>query len=659
MKKATLTGIFILLAWCASLELRTPFFFLQDDNATYFLSAYAHNTRALDQGELAQINLHQYLGQSHLGAGQTAVLYPPVYVAAWVARGLGDARWMITLLVIAHLVAAIIGMAMLLRSWRVPPWWAIGGGLWWATLPFVSVASRGWVFIAFLAALLPWKLWLLDRLLRRADPLGFVALAAVNALTLLQGHVQWAVMAALFDVLYVVLIWLMSSAYRRRWRGGLAVLMAHGVGGLLAAPMLLPMIEVVMRSADRATALASRDGLALPMSPVDFLLGQVFLFRSGAAHQASSAIFYLGLPMLVVLLVAMLPRHSRSMSVDDARARALTCLAFTALVLATPAQAVLRSLPPFDLFRWPFKYMLFAGFFTAVCVGLTLPRWARRGSMLRKVTPWILISGIGVHLVLSLHPDTSRAFGRFTLDRSVEQLGTDTAAVLDAEKGRVISLWQSVSEPELSRHLTHQFATLAEASHLGGYDPLIARVNKRLALGLEYSNIYRFELTPGRRDHLDRWAVRWWLAPPRYAHVLDAFPEVERRHVDDSLGVWENLRARPLVMWRDDPSRTVVADWGVNGVRIATYGGAGQLMIALAPLPWYFWSADGIPMGAVTWSDEEQMVLDIAPGTREVTVRYESVPFRIGSTVATTTMIGLIGLVWLAYRRRRKLSDRA
>ncbi|MCG8455805.1 MAG: hypothetical protein MI919_05945, partial [Holophagales bacterium] len=70
------------LAFLLQLESRQPFYFLWDDNASFFLPCYTFDYETLlEHGRPAHLNYHQYLGYTYLASGQTGVLYPPVYLA--------------------------------------------------------------------------------------------------------------------------------------------------------------------------------------------------------------------------------------------------------------------------------------------------------------------------------------------------------------------------------------------------------------------------------------------------------------------------------------------------------------------------------------------------------------------------------------------------
>ncbi len=649
------------LGFFGLLEFLRPGYFLWDDNASFYLPAYVHAWRSLvEGGALAHINVHQYLGQIWLGNGQSGVLYPPVYLAAGFTQWLwGDLRHTIDVLAIGHLALASLGMFVLLRSWRVRRTIASSMALAWVTFPFLAQVSRNWVVVAFVAALLPWNLLLVERLRQRPTVARALVLAALKALLFYQGYVQYAVLAALADGLYLVLRQLGDESQSRRGGVWLRLAVAYGFAllatGALAAPLLAPMWQVRQLSAYRAGALSFAEFVsnALPLDA--FVSAQIGVMTSKAVHQTSGAMFYVGLPVLV-LLVGCFFMRGRLRLHPAALPVAITAL--MALVLATRAWGLLYRVPLLSSFRWPFKSYLLFLLFATVAAALMLEALVVRGRG-RWATGLIGVTLIANAAVL-LAPSLDRPFGPYRVARDLGELTKDVVDPLPAAAGggRVISLWQRHNQADMPHHLTLAFATLTGAHHLGGYDPLIARENLDLALGLDYSNIFRYAVNDSILPHLARWSVRTLIAPandPRYRAALDAVPALRKHHEDASRVVYEHIDALPVVSFHDAPKEPVAFDWHVNGIDVHPKGKAGTLRVALAPLPWWFWSIDGVDQGAVPFDDAKQMALVVLSGSQVVSVRYDNVPFRLGMMTAASFLVAVLG--GLAWRRRRDIQS--
>jgi hypothetical protein len=201
---------------------------------------------------------------------------------------------------------------------------------------------------------------------------------------------------------------------------------------------------------------------------------------------------------------------------------------------------------------------------------------------------------------------------------------------------------------QIHRFLVFNHATLAGAYHIGGYDPLISAEHLELAIRLEYSNIFRYELDEAALDYLSAWSVRFLVVPerPELQEVLARFSRLRLIHRDGGLEVYENATALPFASF---PAAGVPAPagvrWGVNGLRVATGGRGGRLRLTVAPLAWYSWTADGVDMGAVTYDEQRRVLLDVPDGTSEVALRYTDVPFLAGAGVFWAFVLSL-ALTW-------------
>lgn len=631
-----------------TLELARPGYFLWDDNATFFLPVYLHDYRALTEaGALAHVNFHQYLGQIHLGNGQSAVLYPPVYAAIWLAELVtGDPLSALDLLAVGHFLLAALGMLGLLRSLGVSRTIAVLASLTWMSFPFLLQVGRNWIFISYAAALLPWNFWLLERLLRAPGGRGALALAAVKAIFFYQGYPQYAVVTALFDGVYAFArLGLDRSLRPAARRSTLAYGAALAASLLLAAPVLLPMLDARRLSALRAEALPLPEFLANALPLAAFAKAQLFLMMPKAVHQASGAIFYAGLPNLLAL-AAVLMLHRR-LGLDP-RARAWALAALAGLLASTVLWVVVYPVPLLSSFRWHFKNYLLFLFFLVPAVAMLADRRPRLGR-------WLLGAGLAGNLAVLAVPAFDRPFGPHHLDRPVAELRAAAETRFPLGAGRVASLWIRHGDPEMVRRLTFNYATLVGGFHLAGYDPLIARENLDLALGLQVDSSYRRPLDPEVLAHLSAWNVRHLIVPAR--------PEIERslaevstlglRVRESDLLVYENRAALPWARFVDAEQEAVALEWGVNEVRIDPGGRGGRLRLALAPLPWYEAEVDG-QSAQLAVDAARFLILDVPPGARAVRVRYVDVPFRLGAGLLAAF---LLGLVWVGYRRRATASN--
>jgi hypothetical protein len=400
MLRAVCSPLFFALAalafLLAGMECVWPGFFLHDDNASWFAGAYAHDFRTLTQsGELAEVNFYQYGGEPFVEQGQTAVLYPLVYVAGALASlWPGDLRATVDWLAAIHLALAVAGFYAWLRRGGADARVAALGGLVWALNPFVLLLGASWIMVTAAAAWLPWLFWAVDGALavergpqkkvrgpstalgsaaldkgglpprsaqddgflksglRRGLPLGLIA-----GLFVLQGYVQWAAYAFLFAGMYAAF---QVFAAKERMRA----LVALGIAGLIAAavamPQVLPLLHGAAESKTRAEALSPMFELFYRVEPGDLLAAQVGFFREHFLFGASTALLFC--PALILLPVALIA-FVRGDEAVRRRLFPLIVLAMFALFFSGRGYFLLNVVPFMAKFRWPFKVFLFAEFF--------------------------------------------------------------------------------------------------------------------------------------------------------------------------------------------------------------------------------------------------------------------------------------------------------
>lgn len=662
-RRGPLVILVLLVSFLAgALELRHPNYFLWDDNAAYFLPAYVYNWRSLVQsGSFPELNLHQYLGYQYLGGGQPGALYPPVYVALGLSRLLlGDLRHAVDLLAIGHLLAAALGMYVLLTSLRCRASLAGLGAMLWVSFPFLVQVSRNWVFVPYTAAYLPFNLLLLERVRQERRSRHILALGAVKALLFLQGYVQYAILVALFDGVWLLGHWLVDRDSRATaGRQLLAYLGAVGACSLLAAPFILPVLYATSVSAYRTSSLTYPEFLSNTMPLAAFAKAQVFWMSERAIHLATGAIFFFGLPNLLLLLALPVLAASKRRSLSATTWVALG-IAAIALLSTTVVYGLLYRVPVLSSFRWPFKHFLVFLFFAALALVLALDQLAVRGAgplWRRRAPHLILVLGIASNLAVDARPTWNRPFGPNRIDRDVAEITAEVRTMFPFEEGRVVSLWLSPLEPHLERLQVFNYSTLVGAYHLGGYEPLIAQQNLELAMRLEYSNIFRYEITPEVLAHLSSWSVRFLLVPERESssRILAAHPQLVRRATQHGVEIWENRAALPPVHFLDEPGEAVDFEWGVNEIRIRPAGRGGRLAVAVAPLPWYSWTVDGRAGGAIEIAPGGQLVLDVPPGAESVSLRFRDLAFRIGCGLALALVLPLL----VVALRRRLLAPRS
>lgn len=282
-------------------------------------------------GHLPLWNPYEYAGTPLLGNMQSALTFPPTWLAllfsADVAAGL---------IAIAKLVLAGLGAFALSRGVGVRRWGGalLAGTVYMLAAPMVAVLQ--WP-MSSVYAVYPWLLLATHRLVQRRGPREVAAVAAAVTLTIVAGHPESAL--ASLSAAGVFLIALLAYSARREARLALSVgarwLLAAGLGLAGAAVVLLPFYRALDASITKATH--SGGGVDIPWySALHFLAPHLFGNAQPNLYgfvTISGIAGYFGVPALLLALVALWRYRARPATV---------ALAVTALV----ALMVTYDIPP-------------------------------------------------------------------------------------------------------------------------------------------------------------------------------------------------------------------------------------------------------------------------------------------------------------------------
>ncbi len=649
----------------ASLEVLDPYFFLYDDNATFFLASYVHNYETLrDAGELAVWNSHQYLGYPHLASGQTAVLYPPVYFAAFLSDVvLGDLRGTVDILVGLHFLLAAAGIFFLARRLGLHRVWAVTCALVWVSFPYTLIVARSWGFISFAAAFVPWNVYLLLRWIEAPTCLRrILLLAGVKGLYTISGYVQYMFLATLIEGGILAAIWLFARE-RRSWAHPLGLAGVFAITAALSSPMVFPMLEAKNVSKFRSTVLERDEIVELAVEPLSFLSAQAFRFEPGVIFGSGSALFYLGIGLLVPLVFTLVPRRRAA---DEASRRwplrILAIATIATFVFSTEAYGWLYGLPVLSSFRWPFKSMFFVGFLATLVAFLVYARWFERGGRIRSIAIAGAFVALASNLAVIFDRELRRPFSDYCMSGDVSAFrASPSLASADLEHFRVATLAETTTRPdEISSRLGFNFATLHGSMQIGGYDPLVPEVNHELAGGLYYRSELAKIPSEETSRYLGTWAVRYFLADntPLLTSHLDAQKHLSRLSSDESVVVYENRVVVPLVFLENSNGiQALPFRWIANGIEVDTGDSPGRVWVGLAGIPGYRATSvanrDEVELSTHT----NRLFLDTRGDRGVVTIRYVDSAFQKGLAVlaATTLVFALL----FTTRRLRKLRARA
>lgn len=629
------------------LEIREPNYFLYDDNADYYLPAYSYNWHAvIDHKTIPLINLHQYLGHAFLAQGQTGVLYLPIYTSAFLSKiTTGNIFYTIDILVFIHFTASCIGMLLLLRRFDLSPAACFLGSLMWITMPFISIASRSWVVVSYVAAYLPFNFLLLNKLIDEPKTKNALYLALLKSAFFYQGYIQYVFMTILFEVIYLLLLSVsklfISNSYKKYLkRFPKAYVSSAFFFFCLIAPLLFPMILLQQESVYRSTKVAFGDFIFNSMSWGDFINATQFLkFREDVIWSAGSEIFYFGFVNLLLLAPVLVKKFGENYKI-------LTCVlaAALALVFSTRLYGHFYFIPGFNLFRWPFKYFLFFLFFGTIGVAgivSTLVRQNRR--WIKTLVLLIMIIAVGLNCrVIWKKSESRNVFNTLHIDTPPKNY---LEKYISKKDGRIFTLWVDGVDPkELYKYFTFSFATLFDYFHFGGYDPLISKQNNQLSLGLNYINVFNGPFSEALLSYLSSWSVKYLITKDSFYNrsQLNRFDQLKLKYKDNNILMYENVRSLPLAYYKDNVREPLKFEFGINEINIYPNNTSARvIVINVAPLPRFKVYTDGIDSGKIN-PGEVPIKINIAPNTKQVTLKYVDYPFYIGILIFVLFGAGLV-----------------
>jgi len=656
----SIAGLWLLLV---VIEAIRPCFFLHDDNATWFVGAYVHDFRVLmETGRLAEVNYYQYGGEPFLEQGQTAVLYPPVYLgvalAQWVS---GDLRWTIEWIAAVHLTLGLLGFTFWLRQGGVSPGLAALGGLAWVLNPFILIVASSWIMVSFVAAWLPWLFWAFDRLWMRPSLRSSFLLGTILGLFFVQGYVQWMVYSILFLSLYALFRFVARTEHARALRRPAIVfylVISALIFLILAAPLLAPMLHAVDASVARSKPFSFTQALDYRVLKDDLDRAQLGLFRPNLIFGVSTAILYcpalLFLPLMILRFFYARPEIRR-------RLFPLLILAVLALLFSSRWHIFLTMMPVLDKFRWPFKVFILADFFLLASLVWSVSSWAsdRASSPRRSNLPasaclaFVLLAGLAVSL--SCH-DTN-TFSKTTLPTSDIPLPSG----VDPGLGRVIDIDGFLPEASSYRFFSHAYGTFYAVPNLGGYDPLVGREQLRFSLGLDFPNVFYGPMNPAVREKLDARAVRYWIVNPRspLLHEVESFQGLKLLAAEPDRLVFEDTRALPLVYSSAGPATPCALTYSGNSILIPLSHTATPVEISVGPTDGWWYRIDRGPWLRPVY-ENNRLRVDFQTSDRLLEISYFDSRFRDGLRVSAYLLL-LLGLLIIAdhfFRKRQAQDDR-
>jgi len=383
-------AVIALAAWYPALFWQATFrqaVFFFGDILMFFYPTHLAYANALRQGRLPLWEPKMFAGFPLFAEGQIGALYPTHPIL----YGLLPIDLATNYDILISLAWVAIGMYLFLRALHLQPASAFlgamafsGGGFFMPRLQHMSVlATASW---------LPWLFWAFEKF--RQEEIfqrrlrWWIVLALFSGIQLLGGHPQFAFMTAILLALYASVRWQSDSTRHRLFEyvelaRVLPVVLAIGVGAMIAAPQLLPTYELATMS-NRATGLLPQFFNAFSLRLLHYLmLFHPFLLGNPFPRVSVEVIGYTSLLGITFAIAILFVRRDR-------RVGFFVLIAAVALFLGlgdlNPAYRGLRYLPLFNYFRVPSRFFFWYTFAIAALAAMMLDDWLARAPITTRFT---------------------------------------------------------------------------------------------------------------------------------------------------------------------------------------------------------------------------------------------------------------------------------
>ncbi len=660
---AIASSVLFVLLYFLYLQKLSPNFFLYDDNVSGYLPFYVFNwDSVVNNLSIPFVNLHQYLGHTYFSQGQTGVLYLPTYIAVFLSRLLtGNHFYTIDILVFMHLCLSVVAMYFLLKRLKLDTKVSLLFSLIWITYPFITIASKSWVFISYVAAFLPLNFILLDKLITKPSFKHAVILGALQAIFLYQGYIQYVFLLLIFEFLFLIILQLLSNTLSiDNFKNFISNIVLNSntysvnlsksyliskISFLcLSAPVLIPMFYQQQESFYRSSRIPYHDFINFSLDIIVFLKTQFAVITNYAVFGAGSEIYFIGIINLILLFLIF-----KKINRSNKKIITLAILSLAALILSTEFYSVFYKIPLFNLFRWPFKYFYFFIFFATLAIAVITSNLLKSKNALVRIILYIgliLTFGFNCYLVIK---NPNNVVAQYHIK---EPASDHINQYIDNHKGRVFTFGlRNIDSGDLHNYFTFNYATLYNKFHFSGYDPLLSDINNKLSFGLNHISSYNGTVNSRLLNYLSNWSVRYLITEDSQRHdSLSQFKQLELIYRDSNIRLYENHQAFPIVHYFDeniDIFRKVLKEeidfeYKVNGIDIYPNNKEiRKVVVNIAPLELYKISIDGADGGFVKKTDIP-LIIDIPANTSILSIKYIDYYFYTGLIICISFSLILL-----------------
>lgn len=692
-KHKLLTDIAVTVLLCAvmliAMEIRQPFFFLQDDNCDSYICQYVHSLRSVSNGEFPLYNFHQLGGSAFLEKGQTGQLNLFVYLGCFLScLFLGHIGGIVDFTVALYFAAGAVGMLLLLQKrFKVRSYVSIIGAICWSFNSFSVYCSSNWIVTAILTGTLPWIILGTQYLIEHGGAKGVILAALPKVFLFYGGHPQYFIYAVIFDYLFAVTYIAVFAERKAIIRQECRFTIRYFVSGLLltlwSLPLLGPMFEAMRHSVDRSGALIWDDfiknkfrivfflqGLINPFLTCDFTDCEIidgkkeyYIIALDAIQKNMSHIGYILLVAAVWGFVHLISRIINKAKRDD-RDRLLIRQMYSLIPAGVIAllwagtdwfNMIVYRIPVLNQFRYPLKLMQIVLFFLIVFSTLSLEMFTGqiKSICIKKIAPVLLVAVQCINLLIVYFVLPVRYFGVYMnspvpYEESLSDMlsGSRYVTVLDHPMYWDLYNLNEYGAPvrtaqDTVSFLSNNFATYFGLDCICGYDLMMtsemATANDNLLMNYDDVGGNIYDIYPDMVPQMRSRSVNYYITQARFADYAESNLEqygIVKVYQDDNRAVFYDDMAMPRAYCMSDSSegyQKLDIDEHVNYLRVITPADfeGGSVTVSFTHDRRFIGTVDGETVTIIDSGKYDDMTISgVAPGSHEVIYRFVDNTFR-------------------------------
>lgn len=377
-----LGGVFLAGA-LTTLEIMSPYYFVQEDTNTIFMPVMIEGLRGFfEEGTFPTWNGFNLMGSATTTFGFYALTYPPLYFCYAISRYLlGNEYLTLDMLAWLHLLAGYGLACELLRRLGIRAGLSAAASLTFCLLGYNLIDGRSWYYmlptITYLPALM---IALVEMAQGRLGLRWLITTPLAIGLYFHSGNVQmWCYSMAFWGMGLIVIMASKPAGWRLAYPLGIALVAAAALALPLAVPEFLETSKLPRLPIDDNNIAGGLSNLILPWPLVTSPATWNDDVNPGTLYGMGSMFILLFLARCSVIMAASADaRLTRVMALPIY----FTAMAVLSFVLALGSQAYLwdflSSMPPFLKFRMPFRLLPIMGFFMIVSGVFMAEGWLRR-----------------------------------------------------------------------------------------------------------------------------------------------------------------------------------------------------------------------------------------------------------------------------------------